>query len=79
MNCPECQEPLLKLPVLLEEKKQEIYIHPESPFKKCIYENDGTKITVEVVDEYMVKKFQERLAQIVVKKKRWFDWVIRQK
>lgn len=58
--CPGCGEELIRLVIPLEEgKRKEVWSHPFNPFKKCDYQQDGLKVTIEVIDELLMSKFQE--------------------
>jgi len=59
MLCPKCKTILIRLPMKLEDGQlREIWLHPKDPMKKCDYE-DGCKVNIEVVDNFMMEKFQE--------------------
>lgn len=59
MRCPGCQIELLKLQVKIDEVVRDVWAHPNNPLKKCDYSQDGLSVTVEVLDQFLMGKFQE--------------------
>lgn len=58
MRCSLCHQELLRLRVKTDEIR-EVWAHPSNPFKKCDYSQDGLQVTVEILDVFLMEKFQE--------------------
>ena len=70
-KCPQCQEELLRLPVLIDGIKKDRFIHPEDIYQKCELRHDGIKIHLEIIDEYLFEKFQEIINKEKTRKTLW--------
>ena len=66
MKCYECHTELIRWKIQQENGFKEVWIHPP-PLKDCAFKNDGLKITTEIVDEFMLEKFQQLMEQQGIK------------
>jgi len=57
-KCPNCKEEVIKIPVMIEGKKQLRWVHHPSNIKKCEF-TDGISVKIEIVDQFISDKFQE--------------------
>lgn len=64
--CNKCKQELVRLPCKLADGTiKDMYLHPKNPAKKCEYEEDGTKISIEIIDQFLLTKFQELVEESV--------------
>lgn len=59
IKCPNCKIELYRALISLDGEKKEIWTHPPNDLKKCDYQQDGVKVETEVIDPFLMNKFQE--------------------
>ena len=63
IQCPKCKIDLLRIPAVIDGVRKDIWSHPDNPLIKCDYAQDGIKMTTEVIDIFLMTKFQELVEQ----------------
>jgi hypothetical protein len=59
MICPDCHQELSKVLFKGENGIREIYCHTLPT--TCQYQQDGVKLTIEIIDEFLIETFQKYL------------------
>ena len=72
VKCPKCKQTLLRLPVNVDGVKKESWLHPDNPLIRCDYAQDGTRVTIEVIDSFLFSKFQELMENDGIRDNWWW-------